>query len=206
MGKKRTAKKQTAKKRSVKKRSVKKRTTKKRTREGSAPRVLHEGRFLRFMDRGGWEYFERKGISGIVIVVALTQRGELVLVEQYRPPLDARVLDMPAGLAGDRPGEEDEDLAEAARRELLEEAGYAAGPLELLTEGPASSGSSAEILTLLLARDCRRVGPGGGDASEDIQVHVVPLEGIETWLEDRRRAGVLLDPKVYAGLYFLRTR
>ena len=179
---------------------------KKRTRKKSTPRVLHEGRFLRFLDRGGWEYIERTGISGIVVVVAVTENREMVLVEQYRPALDARVLDMPAGLAGDRPGEEHEDLAEAARRELLEEAGYEAGSLDLLTEGPASSGSSAEVLTLLLARNWRRVGPGGGDASEDIEVHVVPLAGIETWLENRRRTGVLLDPKVYAGLYFLRTR
>jgi ADP-ribose pyrophosphatase len=170
------------------------------------PRVLHEGRYLRFLDRGGWEYIERKGVSGIVVVVAVTQGREILLVEQHRPALNARVLDMPAGLAGDRPGQEHEDLAEAARRELLEETGYEAGSLELLTEGPASSGSSAEILTLLLACDCRPVGPGGGDASEDIQVHVVPLAGIETWLESRRRAGVLLDPKVYAGLYFLQTR
>jgi len=180
--------------------------SKKSTRKKSPPRVLHEGRFLRFMDRGGWEYLERKGASGVVIVVAVTESREMVLVEQYRPALDARVLDMPAGLAGDRPGEEHEDLAEAARRELLEEAGFEADSFEFLTEGPASSGSSAEVLTLLLARNCRRVGPGGGDADEDIRVHVVPLAGIERWLADRRKAGVMLDPKVYAGLYFLQTR
>jgi ADP-ribose pyrophosphatase len=167
------------------------------------PRVLHEGRFLRFVDRGGWEYVQRIGVAGIVVVVAVTDRGELVLVEQYRPAVDARVLDMPAGLAGDRPGEADEDLAEAARRELLEETGFEADSLEFLTEGPASSGSSAEILTLLMARNVRQVAAGGGDEHEEIQVHVVPLDGAAAWLDERRKEGVLVDPKVYAGLYFL---
>ncbi len=166
-------------------------------------RTLHQGRYLRFVERGGWEYVERVGISGVVVIAAVTDRREMVLAEQYRPALDARVVDMPAGLVGDRPGEEHEDLLSAARRELLEETGFEAGRLECLTEGPASSGSSSEVLTILAAWDCRRVATGGGDEYEDIQVHVVPLAKVDAWLEKRRKSGAMVDPKVYAGLYLL---
>lgn len=164
-------------------------------------KLLHQGRHLRLLDRGGWEYVERVGVSGVVVVVALTAERQIVLVEQFRPAVGARVLDMPAGLVGDLPGEEDEDLLVAARRELLEETGFEAERLEVLVEGPASAGSSGEVLTIVGARDCRRVGPGGGDEHEDIQVHVVPLDRADRWLDDRRRTGAMVDPKIYAGLY-----
>jgi len=55
---------------------------------------------------------------------------------------------------------------------------------------------------MLLAKDARRTGPGGGDSSEDILVHVVPIERVEAWLESKRREGIVVSPKIYAGLYF----
>jgi len=57
-------------------------------------------------------------------------------------------------------------------------------------------------LTFFLARGCRRVGDGGGDETEDIEVHVVPLDQADAWLERKRAGGVLLDPKIFAALYF----
>ena len=49
-----------------------------------------------------------------------------------------------------------------------------------------------------------RVGDGGGDASENIVVHEVPLADVEEWLEGQRRAGKGVDLKIWAGMYFLR--
>ena len=69
-------------------------------------------------------------------------------------------------------------------------------------EGPTTPGLANEVYTLLLARDVRKVGPGGGDASEDIQVHVVPLDEVEAWLESKRREGLMISPKIYSALYF----
>ena len=43
---------------------------------------------------------------------------------------------------------------------------------------------------------------GGGTEHEDIQVFEVPLPEADAWLRDRAAAGMLIDPKVYAGLYF----
>lgn len=170
------------------------------------PEVLASGSYLRLVRRDGWEWAERTNTSGVVVVAALTPAGEVLLVEQFRPPVGARVLEMPAGLAGDQDGAEDEALAEAARRELVEETGWDAASLEEVTGGPVSAGMTSETLTFFRATGLRRVAPGGGDASEDIVVHAVPLEGVEAWIRARGGEGVLVDPKVYAGLYFLRAR
>jgi len=167
-------------------------------------RVILEGRYLRFLRRGRWEYVERVGTSGIVVIVPVTADGKLVLVEQFRVPVGRRVIELPAGLAGDTPGARRESLAAAARRELLEETGYAAGRLELVSVGPISAGLSTELISVYLARGARRVARGGGDATEDIRVHAVPLTEVEAWLRRAGKRGRLVDVKVYAGIHFAR--
>ena len=141
-------------------------------------------------------------VSEAVIVVPITADRQLVLVEQYRIPLGCRVIELPAGLVGDTLGSEHESLAEAACRELLEETGYEAAAMEFLVAGPSSPGLVNEVYSFFLARDARRVGLGGGDASERIHVHLVPLNEADAWLEQKRSAGMAVDPRVYAGLYF----
>jgi len=169
-------------------------------------RVLGEGRFVRLVVEGHWEWTERLNISGAVMIAALTEARELVLVEQYRIPLHTRVIELPAGLAGDEASNAGEPLVNAARRELVEETGYEADVIEYITDGPTSAGMTSETYSLFLARDVRRVGSGGGDAHEDIQVHVVPVDAVEEWLVQRRREGVLVDPRVYLGLFFAARR
>ena len=165
-------------------------------------RVLGEGRFVRLVAEGHWEWADRLNISGAVMIVAVTEASELVMVEQYRIPLHSRVVELPAGLAGDEAAPAGEPLAGAARRELVEETGFDADQMEYLIDGPTSAGMTSETYSVFLARNVRRVGPGGGDDHEDIQVHVVPLDAVEEWLAQRRREGVLVDPRVYLGLYF----
>jgi ADP-ribose pyrophosphatase len=165
---------------------------------------LHQGRFLEMFERAGWEYVDRVGASGVVVILALTAENELVLVEQHRVPVGASVIELPAGLAGDLPHARDEDFCQAARRELLEETGYEAETIEVLCEGPPSAGLTSEIHTLLRATGIRKTGPGGGDESEDITVHTISLDKLEDWLGQAAQRGCLIDPKIYAGLYFLR--
>ncbi|MEZ4239775.1 MAG: NUDIX hydrolase [Myxococcota bacterium] len=165
--------------------------------------VLGSGRFLRLVREGGWEWAERTNASGVVGVAALTPDRCVLFVEQHRPPIGGRVLEMPAGLAGDLADAGDEALEQAAARELEEETGYRAGRLVWLCAGPVSAGMTSEVLTFYAAYDLVRIGPGGGDDSEDIVVHEVPLDSAREWLAERHRQGVMADPKVYAGLYFL---
>lgn len=165
--------------------------------------ILHDGEFLRLKRRDHWEYVERSNAPrGAVILVAVTDADELLLVEQPRAPVRASVIELPAGLVGDIAGEEDEDLSVAAARELEEETGYRAQSLELLTAGPPSAGLANELMWFYRARGLTKVGAGGGDESEQITPHAVPLSGIEDWLQARRAEGLLIDPKIYAGLYF----
>jgi ADP-ribose pyrophosphatase len=166
--------------------------------------VLYEGHHLRLVEDDGWEHVQRVGITGIVVLVPCTDDGRLVLVEQYRAPVGARVIEWPAGLAGDQVP--DEPLQAAAERELLEETGFRARNWRLVAVGPPSAGLSNEVVSVLLATGLERVGPGGGDDDEEIEVHLVPRAEIDDWLEARFRQGVLVDPKVYAGLYFLDAR
>jgi ADP-ribose pyrophosphatase len=171
--------------------------------EPLAPRILAEGRFLRLLAGSGWEWVERVNASGAAVIAAVTEDRQLVLVEQYRVPMGQRVIDLPAGLVGDEPGGADEPMIEAARRELFEETGYEADQLRRVVSGPASPGLTTEVYTLFLALGARHVGRGGGVASERIQVHVVPLAEVEAWLDRRREEGMMIDPKIYLGLYFI---
>jgi ADP-ribose pyrophosphatase len=164
--------------------------------------TLFEGKFLRVKMSDRWEYVERVKTSGVVAVLAITERQELILIEQFRIPVGRRVIEIPAGLAGDIEGQETEELAIAARRELLEETGFEAREMAFLTEGPPSAGLSTEVVTFFRATGLKKVSDGGGDGTEAIQVHLVPLAQMDTWLDQKRNEGCLLDYKIYAALYF----
>jgi len=165
-------------------------------------KILHEGRFLRLVKHGHWEYAERSSAQGAVVIVAITDNRRLLFTEQHRVPMGKAVIELPAGLVGDIPGEENEAWAEAARRELLEETGYAARGIRFLAHGPVSAGFGTETVSFFLAKGIRRVHRGGGVDGEDIRVHEVPLDRADGWLRKQVRNGLLVDPKVYAGLYF----
>lgn len=164
--------------------------------------IEYTGRYLEVRKDGHWEYVARRNTTGVVIVIAVTPAGELLLVEQHRPPVRTTVIELPAGLAGDIAGAEDEDLSVAARRELEEETGWTAARLERVAGGPVSAGLTSEVVTFFRAEGLTRFGEGGGDASEDIVVHSVPLAEVPAFLAAREASGAMVDPKVYAALYF----
>jgi len=137
------------------------------------------------------------------MVVALTSDGRIVLVEEFRPAVNASVICLPAGLVGD---EGPEDAASAARRELSEETGWEAPSLELLGRGPGSAGMSSEIVTFFAARDVRPTGQQGERERSEIRVHVVAVPELVRWTRRKENAGVLIDPKVWAGLFLAVSR
>lgn len=161
----------------------------------------YSGRFLGLRETDRWEYAFRTNASGVVVLVPVTDEGELVLVEQYRIPVQNRVMELPAGLVGDN-GDPDEDFKTAAQRELLEETGYRAESLEELLTSPSTPGMANEIITIYFASGLERVGPGGGDGNEEITVHLMPVENAVDWLDARQAEGIMIDPKIYAGLFW----
>lgn len=170
---------------------------------GTPVETLYQGHWLRLCKRGHWEFAERTNPAGAVIVIAVTPADELLFVEQYRVPIQARTIEMPAGLVGDVQGQENEGIQLAARRELEEETGWRCGRVEFLHQGPSSAGMSTEMIAFVRAFELSRVGAGGGDETEDIVVHEVPRAAAGTWLFARAAAGYSIDPKLFAGLWLL---
>ena len=164
--------------------------------------TLFEGRWLRVRRRGHWEFAERTNAGGMaVIIVAVTPERKLLFVEQHRIPVEGRTIEMPAGLVGDQ--EAGETLETAASRELIEETGWQAARVEVLLVGPTSSGFSNERVAFVRATGLEKVGAGGGDDSEDIRVHEVPVDEAPAWMVRKMAEGYQLDAKLWAGLWLL---
>ena len=165
------------------------------------PVVMCEGKYLRLVKHGHWEYAERTNAGSAVIVIAVTPERKLLFVEQFRIPMGAPTIEMPAGLVGDLDAAD--TMEEAARRELLEETGWQADEVKVLMVGPTSSGMSNELIAFVRARGLSRVHAGGGDETEDITVHEVPVDEAPRWLAGKMAAGYAMDPKLWAGLWLL---
>jgi ADP-ribose pyrophosphatase len=160
--------------------------------------MVYAGRHLSMQMRGHWEYATRNTASPAVGIVAMTPAGRVVLVEQHRPPVNGKVIELPAGLSRDLAEHASETLLEAAQRELLEETGYTAESWTELVSGYSSPGLTDESITLFLAEGLQRQGAGGGDHSENITVHEVPFHEVLAWLKQQ---GAMADLKLLAGLF-----
>jgi ADP-ribose pyrophosphatase len=165
--------------------------------------ILYAGRHLSMWQRGNWEFASRNTQRPAVGIVAITDDGKIVLVEQYRPPVGQIVVELPAGLAGDIAGAEDEALLEAARRELLEETGYTAEQWTELGSGFTSPGLTDEAIVLFLAQGLVKTSAGGGEVTENISLHEIKLENVLSWLQQNNRQ---VDLKLLAGLYAAQER
>lgn len=161
---------------------------------------LCRGKFLELLKEGRWEYVRRVNANGAVMIVAVTEDGELLLVEEYRVPLHARTIGLPAGISGD---EGEESTLQSARRELEEETGYRADAWTYLFTGPSSPGLTTEMVSFYLAEGLHQISEGGGVAHENITVHRIPLPLVHGWLMDQTGQGKVVDPKIFMGLYFL---
>jgi ADP-ribose pyrophosphatase len=173
-------------------------------------RIISEGNFVRFVrtaytDSSGklreWESFERVNCNGIVVIVPVTDNNVVLLIRQFRPPVNGYVVEFPAGL-----NDKGETLEAAARRELIEETGYSASEMVFLTEGPMSSGSSGEILTAFFARGLEFKGIGERDETEDIEVLEVPMDRLEDTLSALRSEGDYVDLKIYGLMELAKKR
>lgn len=173
----------------------------------SDSQILHTGRFLEMRSRDGWEFVTRANASGVVGVLAVTALREVLLVEQFRPPIGRAVIELPAGLAGDEPLQKEEPLLTAAKRELLEETGYEARSWYSLGDGPSSAGLTDETVTLFLASGLLKVRELDhfGVGRERIRLYCVPIGEVRDFLAKRQKEGVAVDFKIAAALYLSQT-
>jgi ADP-ribose pyrophosphatase len=161
--------------------------------------IVWQGKYIAAKRRGPWEYVGRARGIGAAVILAIDD-GHVLLVEQYRVPLEARCLELPAGLVGDET--EGEDVATSAARELEEETGYRADRIEILGTFASSPGMVSETFTLVRAHGLTQVGDGGGVPGEDITVHRVPLGAVPDFIDQKRGDAVVIDVKMLALLQF----
>jgi ADP-ribose pyrophosphatase len=125
------------------------------------------------------------------IIFPLTRAGKVVLVRQYRPPLERMELGLPAGLV-----EEGEKPETAARRELLEETGYAGGEWEGLGTLASSPSLKDNWAYLFLARGVEKTSAPDPDEHELVETLRVPIGE----LSDLIRVGELVSSSGVAAI------
>lgn len=155
--------------------------------------IMWHGRFIIAKREGQWEYVSRARNINAAVILAVDD-GHVLLVEQYRHPLKAVCLELPAGLVGD--DEEGEAVEIAAARELEEETGYRAAMLEIIGEFASSPGMLSETFTLVKATGLTKVGKGGGVEHENIVVHRVPIADVPQFVTAKRNQGFMIDVKL----------
>jgi ADP-ribose pyrophosphatase len=156
--------------------------------------VEWQGKYIRIVRDGRWEYVERCG--GVHAVVILAEHdGKVVLIEQARVPLGNRnCLELPAGLVGDE--DPDAGVEDTAIKELEEETGFTAERIDVIGEFHSSPGMVAEGFTLVRAHGLRRIGDGGGNEHEEIEVHLVARADVPAFVERKRAEGCAIDVKL----------
>jgi ADP-ribose pyrophosphatase len=107
------------------------------------------------------------------VVIALTDDGRVVLVEQYRHAVQRVSLEFPAGVM-----DEGEDAVTAALRELEEETGYCAGQAELLARFDPDPAIQSNAVSVVVARGCTLAGERDQDDGEDVAVRLVAVDDV----------------------------
>ena len=163
-------------------------------------KILAKGKYLGLYLEGTWEFAERPNSHGCVGILPITDDGHLVLIGQYRIPMQAKVIEIPAGLTGDEEEFSHESLVESAARELSEETGYRAGVITHLLSSPTSAGMVREMTHLYAATSLVKETEGGGTEDESITVYNVPLDQLNDFLSEKEKSGYLIDFKIHASL------
>lgn len=133
---------------------------------------------------------------GAVAVIAITPQNKILLVEQYRKPLERSLLEIPAGKI-----ELDEDPKITAIRELEEETGYRTEDLQYITSFYTSPGFANEIIHIYFSNALQKVeNPISGDEDEFIEIHELSIAEAEAL----RQTKDIYDAKTVYALTYLK--
>jgi 8-oxo-dGTP pyrophosphatase MutT (NUDIX family) len=155
--------------------------------------VFHDQFELPTGKKGNYFYLHTRGSS---LVVPVNDRGEVLLVRQYRYLMRGESLELPCGGMKENQSEED-----AARAELREETGYVCGRLKKIGRFVPYNGLSDEYCTVFLATRLSHVGTQP-DETEQIEVTALPPSEIDAMI----RKGKIIDGMSIAGWSIARSR
>ena len=120
--------------------------------------------------------------SNVVLIFAVTEDNQVLLVRQYKHGIGRITIELPGGVID----EGENAPQEAAKRELLEETGYASEEIEALLEVSDNPTKDTNTIHFFLVRNARRVAPQKLDATENIEVLTVPLSEVESMVLNGR--------------------
>ncbi|MCF6093462.1 NUDIX hydrolase [Microaerobacter geothermalis] len=160
-------------------------------------RTIYEGRIISLkldeveMPDGRISSREIVNHPGAVAIIAITDQDQMVMVKQYRKPLEKTIIEIPAGKL-----EKGEKPEECALRELQEETGYTAKSLLHIASFYTSPGFADEIIHLFWADQLVK-GENAPDDGEFVELVEI------TWDEakDLLKSGVIIDAKTILALY-----
>jgi ADP-ribose pyrophosphatase len=131
-----------------------------------------------------------------VVILAVTESKDIVLVKQFRRAVGSELIELPAGGM-----DKNEEPLAAAKRELKEETGIEAAAWERLFGGYAAPGFCDEFLHIYLAKDLT-FGQPSPDEDEYVEMITEPLSTVEEWIADGRIA----DLKTVAAVTFCKAK
>lgn len=132
---------------------------------------------------------------GGAVIAAVTSENKILLVRQFRYPLQKLMLELPAGKL-----DEGEDPAVCALRELEEETGYSASELIKLGSINTTPGFCTEILHIFLAKDLREGNHNREEGEHGMEVLSFTIDEIENLII----RGEITDAKTLSGIYLLK--
>ncbi|NLU09825.1 MAG: NUDIX hydrolase [Tepidanaerobacter acetatoxydans] len=127
---------------------------------------------------------------GAVAIVALDEENNILMVRQYRKPIEKELLEIPAGKL-----EKDESKEICARRELMEETGYYPNEIQHIISFYTSPGFSNEIIHLFLAKNLEKKD-AEADFDEYLQLEIMPFKDAIKKIY----SGQIVDGKTITGL------
>lgn len=160
---------------------------------------LYKGNYLTLKKEDNWEYVERIGCSSAVIIIPETIDDCVILVQQNRKPFAFRVIEFPAGLVGDE--NTDEEVMDAAYRELREETGYV--PIDKKVDyfgsyctSPGLTNEKVHLVRIKVKFDKTAV------PEEGIRVYKISLKYLKEWLDNHSITNEISDKVLFYALKY----
>jgi ADP-ribose diphosphatase len=134
---------------------------------------------------------------GGVVIIPVTAENKLVMVSQFRYPLQKSLLEFPAGKL-----EKDEDPPDCAVRELKEETGYTPGNISKLGEIYTAPGYCTELLHIYVAKDLKKGNHNREEGETGMLIYQLTMDEIE----EKIKFGEITDAKTICSIHFLKTK